>query len=50
MSTESSPTHLTILVKMAAKHKCPITVKRMQLSEVEVPWCDEFEKMICGMK
>lgn len=50
MSTDFSPTNLTILINMAAKHKCSIAIDRAKLSEVEVPWCDEYEKMICGMK
>jgi hypothetical protein len=45
-------TFLSKLIKMAATHKCPTLIEnlRKKLSEVDVPWCDEFEKMICGMK
>lgn len=50
MSIEFSPSHLTILINMAAKYKCPIAIEIVKLSEVDAPWCDEFEKMICGMK
>lgn len=54
MSTEffnGSPTFLSRLMKMAATCKCPILIEnlRKKLIGVDVPWCDEFEKMICGM-
>ena len=50
ISTDFFPTLFTKLIKMAATHKSHIAIERMKLSEVCVPWCDEFERMICGMK
>ncbi|KZL71399.1 maltose O-acetyltransferase [Colletotrichum tofieldiae] len=34
---------------MSASSKNPETIAIVQRSEVKVPWCDEFEKMISGM-
>jgi hypothetical protein len=35
---------------MAASSKNPERIVELRQSEVPVPWCDEFEKMISGMK
>jgi hypothetical protein len=35
---------------MAASKKNPERIAELQQSEIAVPWCDEFEKMISGMK
>jgi len=35
--------------KMAATQKSHTAIERMKQSDVYVPWCDEFEKMISGM-
>ncbi|KAF4955607.1 hypothetical protein FGADI_4442 [Fusarium gaditjirri] len=34
---------------MAASSKSPERIAELRQSEVPVPWCDEFEKMISGM-
>jgi hypothetical protein len=35
---------------MAATKRNAGIIERVRKSEVHVPWCEEFEKMICGMK
>jgi hypothetical protein len=35
---------------MAASSKDQAIIAMVQQSSVPVPWCDEFEKMISGMK
>lgn len=35
---------------MAATSKDHILIEEVKHSAVPVPWCDEFEKMISGMK
>ncbi|KUJ16586.1 maltose o-acetyltransferase-like protein, partial [Mollisia scopiformis] len=34
---------------MAASKKNPAMIEQVKLSQVSVPWCDEFEKMISGL-
>jgi hypothetical protein len=35
---------------MAANTRDQIMIDKVKLSEVPVPWCPEFEKMISGIK
>lgn len=35
--------------KLPSTHKTHGPIEMMKLSEASVPWCDEYEKMICGM-
>lgn len=40
----------TRMFDMAATKRNAGIIERVRKSEVHVPWCEEFEKMICGMK
>jgi len=35
---------------MASTAKDTAIIEQVKLSETPVPWCDEFEKMVSGMK
>ena len=50
MATQLITYAITYFVNMAPSIKSQNAIEKAKLSEVPVPWCEEYSKMVSGMK